>query len=104
MKVVKAGVVPERIDPGQPQQNGRLERLHGTIAQETASPPAPSLRAQGRRFAAFLRTYNDERPHEALGQTPPVDHYLCSPRRYSGRLREPEYSQRPRGAPGASQR
>ena len=92
VKVVKAGVVPERIDPGQPQQNGRLERLHGTIAQETASPPAPSLRAQGRRFAAFLRTYNDERPHEALGQTPPVDHYLCSPRRYSGRLREPEYS------------
>ena len=92
VKVVKAGVVPERIDPGQPQQNERLERLHGTIAQETASPPAPSLRAQGRRFAAFLRTYNDERPHEALGQTPPVDHYLCSPRRYSGRLREPEYS------------
>ena len=37
------------------------------------------------------RDYNEERPHEALGQTPPADHYECSPRRYSGRLREPEY-------------
>ena len=91
VKVVKAGVLPERIDPGQPQQNGRLERLHGTVVLETTSPAASSLRAQGRRFAIFRRDYNEERPHEALGQTPPADHYECSPRRYSGRLREPEY-------------
>ena len=87
VKVVKAGVLPERIDPGQPQQNGRLERLHGTVVLETTSPAASSLRAQGRRFAIFRRDYNEERPHEALGQTPPADHYECSPRRYSGRLR-----------------
>ena len=91
VKVVKAGVLPERIDPGQPQQNGRLERLHLTLKQETASPPAATLRGQGQRFAIFRRVYNEERPHEALGQTPPADHYECSPRRYSGRLREPEY-------------
>ena len=88
---VKAGVEPERIDPGQPQQNGRHERLHLTLKQETATPPARSLRAQGWRFAAFQRIYNEERPHEALGQTPPADHYTSSPRRYSGRLRSPEY-------------
>ena len=87
VKVVKAGVLPERIDPGQPQQNGRLERLHGTVVLETTSPAA----SKGRRFAIFRRDYNEERPHEALGQTPPADHYECSPRRYSGRLREPEY-------------
>ena len=25
---VKLGIVPERIEPGHPEQNGRLERLH----------------------------------------------------------------------------
>ena len=91
VKIVKAGVVPERIDPGQPQQNGRLERLHLTLQQETASPPAASLRQQGLRFAAFQSYYNEDRPHEALGQTPPAAHYRPSPRRYSGRLRAPDY-------------
>src|SRR5271154_1094031 len=46
VKVIKAGVVPERIAPGKPQQNGRLERLHLTLLQDTASPPARSLREQ----------------------------------------------------------
>ena len=92
VNLVKAGVVVERIDPGQPQQNGRLERLHLTLKQETASPPASSLRQQGRRFAAFQAYYNTERPHEALGQTPPAEHYQPSPRLYSGRLREPDYA------------
>jgi hypothetical protein len=91
VKVVKAGVLPERIDPGQPQQNGRLERLHGTLKKDTASPPATSLRAQRRRFESFQRSYNEERPHEALGLTPPADHYQRSGRIYSGRLCDPEY-------------
>ena len=43
VKLVKAGVTPERIDPGQPQQNGRLERLHRTLKQETAAPPAAPM-------------------------------------------------------------
>jgi hypothetical protein len=49
------------------------------------------MRQQQRRFDAFCRLFNEERPHEALGQTPPAAHYTPSPRRYSGRLREPEY-------------
>ncbi len=92
VKLVKAGVLPERIDPGQPQQNGRLERLHRTLKQDTASPPAANLRAQGQRFEVFLRSYNEERPHEALGQTPPAMHYQPATRLYSGRLRAPEYA------------
>ena len=48
--VVKAGVRPERIEPGRPQQNGRHERLHLTLLQDTASPPAPSLRQQLERL------------------------------------------------------
>lgn len=89
--VVKAGVLPERIDPGKPQQNGRLERLHLTLLQDTASPPAHSLRQQLERFRAFQEVYNTERPHESLGDTPPADHYDLSPRPWDGVLRAPDY-------------
>jgi transposase InsO family protein len=89
---IKAGVRPERIAPGQPQQNGRHERLHLTLLRDAACPPASGLRQQQRRFAAFQRTYNEERPHQALGQTPPAAHYRPSPRRWDGVLREPGYS------------
>lgn len=91
VKLIKAGVIPQRIAPGKPQQNGRHERLHLTLKQDTAQPPAASVRAQQRRFDAFRRTYNEERPHEALGQTPPAAHYHPSPRPYRGRPRAPEY-------------
>jgi transposase InsO family protein len=90
--VLKAGVVPERIDPGKPQQNGRLERLHLTLLQDTASPPARSLRQQLDRFRDFQIVYNEERPHQALGNTPPAEHYAISPRRWDGVLRSPEYA------------
>lgn len=56
IKIIKAGVTPERIRPGKPQQNGRLERLHLTLLQDTASPPARSLREQLERFRAFRRS------------------------------------------------
>lgn len=91
VRLIKAGIRPERIEPGRPQQNGRHERLHLTLKAETASPPAATLRQQQRRFDAFRRLFNDERPHEALGQTPPAQHYHPPPRRYSGRLRAPDY-------------
>jgi len=91
VRLIKVGVLPERIAPGKPQQNGRHERLHRTVREDTANPPAASGRAQQRRFDSFRRLFNEERPHEALGQTPPAEHYQPSSRTYSGRLREPEY-------------
>jgi len=91
IRLIKAGVIPERIEPGKPQQNGRHERFHLTLKRETATPPAANLRAQQRRFDSFRKLYNEERPHEALGQSPPAHHYVASPRHYNGRLREPEY-------------
>jgi putative transposase len=87
--VIQAGVVPERIAPGHPEQNGRHERLHLTLQQDTASPPAATLRAQSERFRRFQRIYNEERPHEALDQTPPARHYQPSPRPWDGVLRSP---------------
>ena len=61
VKLIKAGVVPERIAPGKPQENGRHERLHSTLEQETARPPASNAAAQQRRFNDFQRIYNEER-------------------------------------------
>lgn len=91
VRLIKVGVLPERIEPGKPQQNGRHERMHGTLKPEACDPPAATLRAQQRRFDAFVRYFNEERPHEALGQATPSECYDPPPRPYSGRLREPEY-------------
>ena len=91
VRLIKVGVMPERIAPGKPQQNGRHERMHLTLKQETASPPAASLGAQVARFESFQDSYNHDRPHEALGQRPPATLYRCSPRSWDGRLREPSY-------------
>jgi transposase InsO family protein len=91
VRLIKVGVLPERIKAGKPQQNGRHERLHRTVKEDTASPPAYAMRPQQRRFNGFRWTFNEERPHEALGLVPPAAVYTSSPRRYSGREREPDY-------------
>ena len=88
---IKLGIVPERIEPGHPEQNGRLERLHRTLKAETASPPRANRRRQRRAFDHFRHSYNNERPHEALGQRPPVRLYTPSFRPYPSRLSSPEY-------------
>jgi hypothetical protein len=88
---VKLGIRLERIDPGAPQQNGRHERLHRTLKEQTSHPPAATPKAQQRRFDDFRRHYNCERPHEALDQTTPASHYTASPRGYPERIEEPWY-------------
>lgn len=90
--LIKLGIVPERIQPGHPEQNGRHERMHRTLKAETASPPAPTRRAQQRAFDRFRLEYNQERPHEALDQQTPESCYSVSLRVYPARLLEPEYS------------
>ena len=67
--------MPERIEPGKPQQNGRHERMHLTLLQDTADPPARSLRAQLERLRDFQRRYNEERPHQALDHATPAECY-----------------------------
>jgi putative transposase len=87
---IKLGIRPERIDPGQPQQNGCHERFHLTL-KEAMQPAAADRAAQERRFQDFKRDFNEERPHEALGQVPPASVYRRSPRQMPGRLPEPAY-------------
>ena len=88
---LKLGIHLDRIDPGHPEQNGRHERFHLTLQQETATPPAATARQQQRRFDAMRAEFNAERPHEALGQQPPARVYVASSRRYPTRLEEPWY-------------
>ena len=88
---VKLGITLERIDPGEPQQNGRHERMHETLKLDTARPPRANVRAQQRAFDQFWYVYNFERPHEALGDSPPAQCYEASPRLYPEREPEIEY-------------
>jgi putative transposase len=90
---IKLGITPERIAPGRPSQNGRHERVHRTLNEATAQPPAATIRAQQQRFDAFRAEYNQERPHEALGQQPPASWYVASERSYPRRLEEPSYAE-----------
>ena len=89
---VKLGIRLERIEPGAPQQNGRHERMHGTLKGETASPPAATLADQQACFDAFRDDFNQNPPHEALGQDVPGNHYHPSPRPYPERIEEPIYA------------
>jgi len=91
VNLIKAGVTPERIAPGKPQQNGRHERMHLTLLQDVASPPARNLRDQLKRLREFQQLYNDERPHQALDNATPAERYKASLRSFDGILRSPEY-------------
>jgi transposase InsO family protein len=88
---IKLGIKPERIDPGHPEQNGRHERMHRTLKEETVDPPRHNLREQQRAFGLFKYEYNYERPHEALGQKPPASAYEPSERPYPVRAPKVEY-------------
>lgn len=75
---MKLGVVHERIQPGRPQQNGRHERMHRTLKEDTLNPPAATLRAQQSRFDRFRYVFNHERPHEGLNNQTPASLYQSS--------------------------
>ncbi len=88
---LKLGIQLDRIDRGHPEQNGRHERFHLTLQQETTMPPAATPGQQQRRFDRMRQEFNHERPHEALGQRPPARVYVASPRPYPATLQEPWY-------------
>jgi putative transposase len=91
---VRLGVLPEFIEPGKPQQNGRHERMHRTLKAETTRPPAGSCRAQQRKFNRFREEFNHERPHEALDMQPPASWYEPSRREMPTKLPPLEYPDR----------
>jgi transposase InsO family protein len=80
---LKLGIEVTRIERGHPEQNGAHERMHRTLKEEAACPPASTWRAQQRRHAEFRADYNEVRPHEGLGGRTPASCYVPSPRPYT---------------------
>lgn len=91
---VRLGVLPELIEPGRPDQNGRHERMHRTLKAATTRPAAGRLAAQQRRFNSFRDEFNPDRPHEALDQQTPASCYAPSPREMPATLPALEYPDR----------
>ena len=81
---LRLGIAIERIKPGQPQQNGRHERMHLTLKQEATRPPGLNSLQQQARFDAFQQEFNTDRPHEALAMKCPAEVYSASTRPYNG--------------------
>jgi putative transposase len=88
---MRLGIIPERIAPGHPEQNGSHEQFHSVLTAETARPPAPHCTAQQQRFRRFVREYNEERPHEALHDQPPARYYEPSRRSLPARVPPIDY-------------
>jgi transposase InsO family protein len=91
---VRLGVMPQLIEPGKPQQNGRHERMHRTLKAETTRPPAHAMGSQQVKFDRFRTEFNHERPHEALDQNTPSTAYRPSPRPMPSKLPPLEYPDR----------
>ena len=81
---LRLGIQIERIQPGQPQQNGRHERMHLTLKREATKPASANVLQQQARFDAFVQQFNQDRPHQALAMKVPADVYARSPRVYRG--------------------
>lgn len=88
---MRLGIQHQRIRPASPQENGAHERMHRTLKAETCRPPQANCRAQQKAFDAFRLQFNNERPHEALGNSTPASRYTPSPRPYTGKLPPQEY-------------
>lgn len=89
---MQLGIVHQRITPASPQENGQHERMHRELKRETARPAAHNARAQQRRFDTFRHRYNDERPHEGIGDRTPASLWTPSTRAYPERRMPPAYS------------
>ena len=87
---LRLGIGIERIKPGNPQQNGRHERMHLTLKKEATKPAAKNFLQQQAKFDDFIEGFNNDRPHQALNMKYPGELYTHSPRPYKG-LGEVQY-------------
>jgi len=85
------GVTPVYSDPGQPQQNGRHERMHKDLKAQATRPPGRGWRSQQKKFDDFRKEYNEVRPHESLMMKTPNEVHKESKREYPRRVEEWAY-------------
>jgi len=75
-----------------PQTQGKVERLNGTVGSELRYHGVPRyLRECPAALAKMRETYNQQRPHEALGMQRPAQRYRPSTRAYQEQPRAWEY-------------
>lgn len=88
---MRLGIKLERIEPGHPEQNGRHERMHLTLKEDTTRPPEQDMLRQQQRFDDFRQMFNTERPHQSLGMKRPAELYEKSCRPFPEKLEPLEY-------------
>ena len=88
---MRLGIQHHRIRPASPQENGAHERMHRTLKREATRPAAANRHRQQLAFDRFRWEYNEQRPHEALGDRTPASVYRPSPRPFPERLPALEY-------------
>jgi len=88
---IDLGIMPVFSDPAHPEQNGRHERMHRDLKAACAKPSAYDLKAQQRRLNHFVKEYNHERPHEALGLETPASVHNFSTRPFPERIAQFDY-------------
>jgi len=81
---ISLGILPNRIDPGKPYQNGGHERMHSDIKKEIQRDYKTNLNVVQKVFDSWREEFNYVRPHESLGMKTPSDFYISSPRKYKG--------------------
>ena len=81
---LRLGINIERIQPGQPQQNGRHERMHLTLKKEATKPAGMNFLQQQNKFDDFIEQYNNDRPHQALNMKYPAEVHQPSEKSYQG--------------------
>ena len=78
------GVRPKRTRPYRPQTNGKVERLHRTMANEWAyARHYPNEATRRSALPGWLHTYNHHRQHSAIGKVPPITRLINLPGQYN---------------------
>ena len=85
------GILPDRISPGKPYQNGSHERMHRDLKADIQKPKKGDTQYYQTLIDEWCHDYNFTRPHEALGMVTPSTVYKVSPRKFSGFIDEIEY-------------
>jgi putative transposase len=68
------GMTHVRTSPFYPKSNGKIERWHKSLKTECIRPKTPLSLEDARRIVAeFVKRYNTERLHSAIGYVTPED-------------------------------
>ena len=90
--LIRLGIRPSHGQARHPQTQGKVERFNGTLEREVWPTARRDLLAHFRADLERWRpVYNAVRPHEALGDEPPVCRWRPSPRSRPATVPEVSY-------------